>query len=156
MGFRFRFDTLLRQKQRVVDEIASRLARAMRLVHQEQDTLVTLKDAQNAQQQYYADCLGDPHLDAPTLRRAVQYAQFLDQALDEQHERIREMTDRAEKIRALLVEAERGKQVFSNLKERRRTQFYQDLAARERAHFDSIANTIFTVKHQAAVREREA
>ena len=155
MGFRFRLAAVLRQKQRIVDEIAGRYARAARFVQQERDTLTTLEDARTGHWQYYADCLGDRDLDATMLRRAAQYAQFLEQALEEQQHRIREMEDRAEKIRELLVEAERARQVFTNLKDRQRTAFYRDLAAREGAYFDGIANTIFTAKHQAATRERE-
>lgn len=156
MGFRYRFETVLRQKQRVVDEVAARLAHAMRLVRQEQDTLALLENTRVGHQQYYAAALRDGDLDARLLQTAAQYADFLEQALAEQHERIREMARRAEEIRALLVDAERDRQVFANLKERQRTRFYAELATRERAYFDGIANTLFTAKHQTAARERTA
>lgn len=149
MGFRFRFETLLRQKQRVVDEVAARYAQAMRLVQQSRDTLAVLQEAQSAYRQRYATALEPGELFIPNLRLGAEYATFLDRALAEQDRRILEMERRADQIRELLVEAERNKQVFANLKARQRERFLQERAAKERAYYDGIATTTFTAKHQA-------
>ena len=148
MGFRFRFETILRQKQRAVDEIAARYAKAMRLVQTERDTLAVLADAQDTYRGRYAAALEPGALFVPHLQTGVRYAAFLERALVEQHQRIGEMARRAEQIRELLVEAERAKQVFANLKERWSARYYADLMAKDRAYFDGIANTAFTAKHQ--------
>lgn len=155
MGFRFRLETVLRHKRQIVDEIAGRLARAQRLVRQEQDTLEVLEGAQAGHRAYYAATLAERALHVPTLRTAVEYAQFLDLALAEQRHRIREMQDRTDKIRQLLVEAERAHRVMERLKERYRDRFYRELAVRDRVYYDGVANTMFTAKHQAATRLEE-
>ena len=156
MGFRFRFETLLRQKHRAVDEIASRHAQALRLVQQEQENLATLEEAHAAHGRRYTTVLVHGLLDAANLQTSVQYAAFLTQAMGEQHTRVEEMQARVTQIRDMLVEAEREKQVLENLKERQRERHVADRTARERAEFDGIANTLYTAKHQAAALARGA
>ena len=150
MGFRFRFEMVLRQKQRAVDEVAGRHAQALRLVRQECESLAVLEDASASHEQRYAAVLAGGVLEAAGLQTTVRYAGFLTRAIAEQTNRIAEMRQRADQIHALLVKAQQDKEVFANLKARQRERYYQDLAARDRAFFDGIANTAFTAKHQAA------
>ena len=154
MGFRFRFEVVLRQKQHAVDEVASRYAQAMRLVQGERDNLTLLENAAAVHEERYTAVLASGALDAAGLQTSARYAGFLRQAIEEQGVRITEMEQRAEQIRQLLVVAERDKEVFARLKERQRERFYTELATRERAYFDEVANTTFAAKHQAAALAR--
>ena len=155
MGFRFRFETVLRPKQQIVDEIASRLAHAARLIQEEQGHLATLREAQAVHLKRFAAALQVGDLDAPTLQSRAEYGIFIDGVIADQEDRILQMQDREAKIRELLVQAERDKQVYENLKERHRTEFYAELADRERRFFDETANTIHTAKHQAQLLRQD-
>jgi len=146
--FRFRLDPVLRQRQRVVDEVAARLARAQRLVQEQQEHLSVLREAQQAHLDRYSGALAPGELDAAGLRTAVEYAAFLDKAVAEQQARVREMDRRAGQIRELLVEAEKAKRIIENLKARQHAAFFAELADQERRYFDDVANTTFTAKHQ--------
>lgn len=149
MGFRFRLEAVLRQRRNVVDEVAARLGHALRLVRQEQEHLDVLQDASARYQAAYEAALAPGALDLDRLRTGAAYAAFLDRAIGEQTQRIAEMNRRADAIRELLVQAEQDRQVLENLKERQRRAWYEALTAEERRYFDSVANTMYTAKHQA-------
>ena len=155
-AFTFRFETVRRQRRRVVDEIAGRLAQAGRLVREEQGHLRVLQDARVTYRARYTAALAPGVLDTARLQTAVRYAVFLDHAIGEQEHRVAEMQKREADIRQLLIQAEQAKQVFANLKETDREAFYADLSAKERTFFDGIANTVFTAKHQERARLGEA
>jgi len=149
MGFRFRFETILRQKQQIVDEVAGRLAHAARLIQAEERHLATLHEAATVHRMRFAAALQPGTLDAGTLQSRARYGEFLQRVITDQSVRISKMRERETQIRDLLVQAEKDRQIYENLKEQHRTAFYAELADKERRYFDETANTIHTAKHQA-------
>lgn len=136
-AYKFRFENVLKSKKVIVDQLASKTARAQKILMLEEKKLDDLRRRED-------ECLRELVLrqvgfvDAHEVGRCHTYLELLLKAIGEQKVKIIEVNRRVEMLRAMLVGAEKDRKVFERLDEREREEFYREVLKKEQALLDEV------------------
>lgn len=136
-AYRFRFQNVLKSKKIIVDDLASKTARAERILALAAQKLDEFKDRET-------ECIREVTLqqtgkvNAAEVERSLQYLQLLGRAISEQGDQIREITRRVDALRDMLIEAEKERKIFEKLDEKDREEFYRDAFKKEQSFLDEV------------------
>lgn len=136
-AYKFRFESVLKSKKIIVDELAAKTARAHRILLLETRRLDELKQRQT-------ECVHElafrqiGSVDAAEVYRCHRYLELLTEALAEQETRIEEVEKRVDMLRNMLIEAEKDRKILEKLDEKDRASFYEGASKKEQAVLDEI------------------
>ncbi|UCD58222.1 MAG: flagellar export protein FliJ, partial [Candidatus Hydrogenedentota bacterium] len=136
-AYKFRFEKVLKSKKIIVDELASKNARAQKILTLEVRRLDDLKERE-------ARCVRElvlrqvGRVNAGELQQGHSYLQLLGSAIVQQVTRVREIARRVETLRNMLVEAEKERKIFEKLDEREREAFHRSFLKKEQALLDEV------------------
>jgi flagellar FliJ protein len=136
-AYKFRFESVLNSKRIIVDQLASKTARARKIRMLEQLKLDDFKARR-------MECIG--HLaamqtgsvDAAEVRRGHDYLRLLGEAIEEQKNMVAEISRRVEMLLSMLTEAEKERKIFDRLEEKEREEFTREFLKKEQAMFDEV------------------
>ncbi len=151
-AYKFRFEKVLKTKKIVVDQLASKTARARKILLLEKRKLEDIRERQ-------ARCVTELALlqtgavDTAEVQRCHRYLQLLGEADAEQQDIIKEIDRRVEMLRDMLHEAEKQRQIFEKLDEKERAKFLDEFQRQERLLLDEVGIERF-VRRSAHGRNR--
>jgi flagellar export protein FliJ len=151
-AYKFRFEKVLKTKKIVVDQLASKTARARKILLLEKRKLEDIRERQ-------ARCVTELALlqtgavDTAEVQRCHRYLQLLGEADAEQQDIIKEIDRRVEMLRGMLHEAEKQRQIFEKLDEKERAKFLDEFQRQERLLLDEVGIERF-VRRSAHGRNR--
>lgn len=140
--YRFRFESVLKSKKIIVDELAAKTARAQRILQLEQKKLENLKKKETSCIQEMA-LIQVGTVKPDEIHRCHRYLQQLGKAIAEQEKLISEIARRVDMLREMLVEAEKERKIFEKLDEKEREEFLRDFSKKERAFLDEVGTNRF-------------
>ena len=141
-AYRFRFESVLKSKKIIVDELASKTARAQRILQLEQRKLDDLrKRAALCVRELALQQVGA--VNASEVHRCHRYLQQIGKAIGEQEKLISEVARRVDMLREMLVEAEKERKIFEKLDEKQREEFLRDFSKKEQAFLDEVGTNRF-------------
>jgi flagellar FliJ protein len=136
-AYKFRFENVLKSKKVIVDQLASKTARAQKILMLEEKKLEDLR--RREERCIHAVALLQVGLVvADEVWRCHQHLEVLDAAIKEQTKRVREIARRVDMLRGMLVGAEKDRKVFEKLDEREREQFLREFLRKEQAVLDEV------------------
>ncbi len=136
-AYRFRFQNVLKSKKIIVDDLASKTARAERILALETQKLNDFKRREiECMQEVMLQQIG--RVNAAEVERSLQYLQLLGRAISEQGGQVKEITRRVNALRDMLIGAEKERKIFEKLDEKDREEFYRDLFKKEQAFLDEV------------------
>lgn len=153
-AYKFRFDSVLKSKKIIVDQIASKTARARKIQLLEQRKLDDLKELRVQCIRQLA-VLQTGAVDAAEVQRCHGYLQLLGEAIVEQENTVGEIARRVEMLREMLTEAEKERRIFERLDEKERGEFYSEFLKKEQAVLDEVGVNRF-VRRNAYERFRSS
>jgi len=136
-AYKFRFQSVLKCKKIIVDDLASKTARAERILALEMQKLDDFKRRE-------IECIQEVMLqqtgrvNAAEVERSFQYLQLLGRAISEQGDQVKEITRRVDALRNMLIGAEKERKIFEKLDEKDREEFYRDIFKKEQAFLDEV------------------
>ena len=136
-AYRFRFQSVLKSKKIIVDDLASKTARAERILALEMQKLNDFKRRE-------VECIQEVALqqtgrvNAAEVERSLRYLQLLGRAISEQGDQVKEITRRVDALRDMLIGAEKERKIFEKLDEKDREEFYRDVFKKEQAFLDEV------------------
>jgi flagellar FliJ protein len=136
-AYKFRFESVLKSKRIIVDQLASKTARARKIRMLEQLKLDDLKARQTQCIGHLAAMQTGP-IDAAEVRRGHDYLRALGEAIEEQKNMVAEIARRVEMLLSMLTEAEKERKIFDRLEEKEREEFTREFLKKEQAEFDEI------------------
>lgn len=136
-AYKFRFENVLKSKKIVVDELVSKTARARKILMLEQKKLEDLKGRRAWCVQELAERQVG-RVDATEVQRCYRYLQQLVAAVVHQDRLVLEISRRVEKLREMLVEAEKQRKIFEKLDEHEREEFLRSYSRKEQQLLDEI------------------
>ena len=148
-AYKYRFENVLKSKKIIVDQLASKTARAQKILMLETGTLDDLKQLERR-------CVEDlslqqtGNIDPGETWRCLEYLRLLGEAIDEQSNALREIARRVEMLRNMLVEAQKEKKVFEKLDEKDREEFYKSFLKKEQALLDEVGVNTFALRNAHA------
>ncbi len=151
-AYKFRFDSVLNSKRIIVDQLASKAARARKIRILEQRKLDDLKTLRK-------NCIAELGamqtgvVDTAEVRRGHEYLRLLGEAIEEQKNMVEEIARRVEMLRSMLTEAEKERKIFDRLEERERQEFTREFLKKEQAELDEIGISRF-IQREAYKRFR--
>ncbi|RJP73381.1 MAG: flagellar export protein FliJ [Candidatus Abyssobacteria bacterium SURF_17] len=144
-AYRFRFESVLKSKKIIVDELASKTARAQRILQLEQRKVDSLRKREaSCMQELALKQVGAVKSDE--VHRCHRYLQQLGKAIGEQENLISEIARRVDMLREMLVEAEKERKIFEKLDEKEREEFLRDFSKKERAFLDEVGTNRFVLR----------
>jgi flagellar export protein FliJ len=136
-AYKYRFEKVLKTKKIIVDDLASKTARAERILLLEMQKLDDFKKREvQCIQEISLQQTGN--INPAEVQRSLQYLQLLGRAITEQGNQIKEIIRRVDALRNMLVDAEKGRKVFELLDEREREEFHRDFLKKEQALLDEV------------------
>ncbi len=151
-AYKFRFDSVLNSKRIIVDQLASKAARARKIRILEQRKLDDLKTRRT-------ECVAELGamqtgvIDTAEVRRGHEYLRLLGEAIEEQKNMVEEIARRVEMLRSMLTEAEKERKIFERLEEKERGEFTREFLKKEQAALDEIGISRF-IQREAYERFR--
>jgi flagellar FliJ protein len=145
-AYKFRFENVLKSKKVVVDDLASKTARAQRILMLEMRKLDDLKQRE-------AQCVRElvlrqlGKINTGEVQRCHRYLRQLGSAIGEQEKLVREIAVRVEMLRNMLVEAEKERKIFEKLDEKEREEFYRSFSKKEQALLDEVGINRFVQRN---------
>ena len=136
-AYRFRFQNVLKSKKIIVDDLASKTARAERILALEMQKLNDFKRRE-------VECIREVALqqtgrvNAAEVERSLRYLQLLGRAISEQGDQVKKITRRVGALRDMLIGAEKERKIFEKLDEKDREEFYRDVFKKEQAFLDEV------------------
>ncbi|MBI5119261.1 flagellar export protein FliJ [Candidatus Poribacteria bacterium] len=141
-AYKFRFESVLKSKKTIVDDLSSKTARAQRILMLEMRKLDNLKERE-------AQCVRElirlqvGRVNAAEVQRSHRYLELLGNSIGEQIKKVKEIAKRVEALRDMLIEAEKQKRIFEKLDEKERDEFYRDFLKKEQALLDEVGTNRF-------------
>lgn len=141
-AYKFRFENVLKSKSIIVDELASKTARAKKILLLEERKL---EDIRRRRAQCVSDLarLQTGVVDTAEVVRCHRYLHLLGEAIVEQSRTIEEIARRAEMLRGMLVEAEKERKIFERLDEKEKEEFHRAFLKKEQALLDEVGTNRF-------------
>lgn len=144
-AYKFRFESVLNSKRIIVDQLASKTARARKIRMLEERKLDDLK-SRRAQCITQLAVMQTGAIDAAEVRRSHDYLRLLGEAIEEQKDTIEEIARRVDMLRSMLAEAEKERKIFLRLDEKEREQFAREFLKKEQAMLDEVGINRFIQK----------
>lgn len=136
-AYKFRFDNVLKSKKVIVDQLAAKTARAQKILMLEQKKLEDLEQREErCIQALLMQQIGI--VNSGEVWRSHQHLELLLMAINEQKNRVQEITQRVDMLRMMLVGAERDRKVFEKLDEKEREEFFRTFSRKEQALLDEV------------------
>ncbi len=130
----------------IVDELASKTARARRILLLEKRKLDDLRERETqCVQELALRQVGN--IDPREVQRCHRYLQMLGKAIGEQEKRVEEISRRVDMLRTMLVEAEKSRKIFQKLDEKEQEEFYRDFLGKEQALLDEVGINRFVQRN---------
>ena len=136
-AYKFRFESVLKSKQIIVDQLASKTARARKIQILEERKLDDIRERQRGLVRQIL-VLKTGNVDVAEVRRCYGYLELLGEAIAEQTDTIKEIARRVEMLRGMLAEAEKERKIFEKLDEKEREQFHSEFKKKEQAELDEV------------------
>jgi len=149
-AYKFRFDTVLKSKGIIVDQLAAKVARARNILMLEERKLEDLGNLQ-ARCMLQTRKLQTGRVDTVEIQRCHEYLKLLGEAVAEQQNTVKEIARRVEMLRKMLTDAEKDRKIFERLDEKEREEFRREFLKKEQAILDEVGVNRFV---QRAVHER--
>lgn len=141
-AYSFRFDSVLRSKRIIVDQLAAKTARAQRILMLETRTVEDLKVRSELCLRELA-LLQTGTVEPAEVARCHQYLHLLSAAIKEQKHKVAEVAKRVDMLRNMLIEAEKGRKIFEKLDEKEREEFHRGYLKKEQAALDEVGTNKF-------------
>ncbi|MBI4831245.1 MAG: flagellar export protein FliJ [Candidatus Lindowbacteria bacterium] len=136
-AYKFRFESVLKSKKIIVDDLSSKTARAHRILMLEMRKLDDLKERETqCVRELIRQQVG--RVNAAEVQRSHRYLELLGKSISEQSKKVAEIAKRVEMLRNMLVEAQKQKKIFEKLDEKERDEFYRDFLKKEQALLDEV------------------
>jgi flagellar FliJ protein len=136
-AYKFRFENVLKSKRIIVDQLAAKTARARKIRLLEERKLDGLKERRAHCLLYLAE-IQTGSINAAEVHRCHDYLRLLGAAIAEQKNLVREIAERVEMLRGMLIEAEKERKIFEKLDEKDRQEFYDEFLKTEQAALDEV------------------
>ena len=136
-AYKFRFESVLKSKRIIVDQLASKTARARKIRLLEERKLDNLRARRSQCVNDLAD-MQTGMVDTAEVQRTHEYLGLLGEAIVEQENMVKEIASRVEMLREMLAEAEKERKIFERLDEKEREEFYREFLKTERAALDEV------------------
>ncbi len=136
-AYKFQFENVLKSKQIIVDQLASKTARARKIQLLEERKLDDLRERQSGLVRQLL-VLKTGNVDTMEVQRCYGYLELLGDAISEQTHTIKEIASRVEMLRSMLAEAEKERKIFEKLDEKEREQFNAEFKKKEQAALDEV------------------
>jgi flagellar FliJ protein len=145
-GYKFRFESVLKSKKVIVDDLASKTARAQRILALEKKKL---NDFKHRETQCVRDLtrLQVGSVNVGEVKRCHRYLQQLGNAVKEQNKLVEEILVRVEMLRKMLIEAEKERRILEKLDEKDKEEFLRNLSKKEQELLDEIGINKFVQKN---------
>ena len=144
--YKFRFENVLKSKKVIVDDLASKTARAQRILTLEMRKLSDLRRRET-------QCVNDlmrlqvGRVNAGEVQRCHRYLQQLGGTIKEQDKLVKEISIRVEMLRKMLIEAEKERKILEKLDEKDREEFLRALSKKEQELLDEVGINKFVQKN---------
>ena len=135
--YKFRFESVLKSKKVIVDDLASKTARAQRILALERKKLSDLRRRET-------QCVNEMarlqvgSVNAGEVQRCHRYLQQLGGAIKEQDKLVKEISVRMEMLRNMLIEAEKERKILEKLDEKDKETFLLNLSKKEQELLDEV------------------
>jgi flagellar export protein FliJ len=136
-AYKFRFENVLKSKRIIVDQLATKTARARKIQLLEERKHDGLKDLRVQCIRHLGD-MQTGAIDAAEVRRCHEYLGLLGDAIAEQENIVKEIAARVNMLRGMLTEAEKERKIFEMLDEQDQEAFYNEFVKTERAALDEV------------------
>jgi flagellar FliJ protein len=136
-AYKFRFESVLKSKNIIVDQLASKTARARKIRMLEERKLDTLRALRVECIEHLSD-MQTGAVDSDSVQRSHEYIGLLGEAIAEQENIVKEIASRVEMLREMLAQAEKERKIFERLDERDREEYYREFRKTERAALDEV------------------
>lgn len=137
-AYKFRFENVLKSKQIVVDDLASKTARAQRILFLEEKKREDMRERETLCMRELVLQQTAKRINTGEVQRCHHYLQQLRKTIAGQENLVSEIASRVEKLRLMLAEAEKERKILQKLDEREREEFFRGLARKEQALLDEI------------------
>jgi flagellar FliJ protein len=144
-AYKFRFESVLKSKKIIVDQLASKAARAAKIQMMEERKLGELIERRARCMVDIATISTGP-VDVAEVRRCQGYLDLLGRAVEEQEGTIGEIVRRVDALRSLLTEAEKERKILEKLDEKARAGFYREFQKKEQAALDEVGINSFILR----------
>jgi flagellar FliJ protein len=141
-AYSFRFDSVLKSKRIIVDQLAAKTARAQRILMLEMRTLEDLEARGELCMRELA-LLQTGNVEAAEVSRSHRYLHLLAGAIKEQKHKVAEVARRVDMLRDMLIAAEKERKIFEKLDEKEREEFHRGYLKKEQAVLDEVGTSRF-------------
>jgi len=144
--YKFRFENVLKSKKVIVDDLASKTARAQRILALE---MGKLSDLRRRETQCVSELmrLQVGRVNAGEVQRCHRYLQQLGGTIKEQDKLVKEISIRVEMLRKMLIEAEKERKILEKLDEKDREEFLRALSKKEQELLDEVGINKFVQRN---------
>lgn len=144
--YKFRFENVLKSKKVIVDDLASKTARAQRILALE---MRKLSDLRRRETQCVSELIRQQvgRVNAGEVQRCHRYLQQLGGTIKEQDKLVKEIWIRVEMLRKMLIEAEKERKILEKLDEKDREEFLRALSKKEQELLDEVGINKFVQKN---------